>query len=635
MAQDTNLNTLIINKMTKAQYNAAEKSDSELYMVTDETYYTADEVDQKLANVSVDLSGYAKETYVDQKVADLVGSSPDTLNTLNELASALGNDPNFATTITNQLATKADKSYVDETALKNSLPQININKPSKNGTTNTATNTYAKALARKTIDSSVEGLTKVNYSLDTQNYIFYFADDEHDTTQLQDDIYLYNSLDKTNFYKPLLANNSYILMFDGGKKYCYLRLICHSIPDNSDFNITIKYIDFDSIDPMIKMVPDVESSLAYNKTKTITVNEDIIQNYSSEDDYDIMMDVPLGYMPYSNTGVQVKCNNTNFYFKIVYDDTLTFPSKSGTIALQEDVDLKANTADLAQVATTGSFTDLNNIPSIPSVETTATENSTNAISSGYVYTLEDKLTNGTDGYKVMTAEYADNVPVISTNISTDAESDIKTTSPKAVKSYVDGNVVANPTLTGSETSLTSIGIGGTNFSVGGSSGGGLDFSNITPIVGTWNAANSWYSTYKVSFTVNKKYSGWYKGTSQTYDLSEYISNGAKALYVGCARFDDDSSNNTKYSQDVGTPDASSANNYHTNYGWKMIPLNIPFTTTELLASFKNSQGLALAFLQAEYNPTTKKIDMYVNGYNTSSGSGESSWYAHYFILAIY
>ena len=43
----------------------------------------------------------------------------------------------------------------------------------------------------------------------------------------------------------------------------------------------------------------------------------------------------------------------------------------------------------------------------------------------------------------MTAEYADNVPVISTNISTDADSDIKTTSPKAVKSYVDtitGNI---------------------------------------------------------------------------------------------------------------------------------------------------------------------------------------------------
>lgn len=481
MAQDTNLNTLIINKMTKEQYNAAEKSDSELYMVTDETYYTADEVDQKLANVSANLTGYAKETYVDQKVADLVGSSPDTLNTLNELASALGNDPNFATTITNQLAQKADKSYVDETAYKNSLPQISLNKPSKNGTTNTATQTYAKALARKTIKTESISAPTILYELSTTASKFYFADDEHDATQLQNyDYVLYNKMDKENFRKLSVAASNTTLQFNGGKKYCYLRLICRSVPHDPDYSITINYIDYNSSNPMIKIY-DAESSLAYNKTKTVTINENIIQNYSSEYTYDVMMDIPLGYMPYNNTGVEVIPTSTDVYFKIVYDDTLIFPDKSGTIALQEDVDLKANTADLAQVATTGSFTDLNNIPSIPSVETTATENSTNAISSGYVYTLEDKLTNGTGGYKVMTAEYADNVPVISTNISTDSESDIKTTSPKAVKSYVDGNVVANPTLTGSETSLTSIGIGGTNFSVGGSSGGGLDFSNVEEI----------------------------------------------------------------------------------------------------------------------------------------------------------
>ena len=502
MAQDTNLNTLIINKMTKAQYNAAEKSDSELYMVTDETYYTADEVDQKLANVSVDLSGYAKETYVDQKVADLVGSSPDTLNTLNELASALGNDPNFATTITNQLAQKADKSYVDETAYKNSLPQISLNKPSKSGTTNTATQTYAKALARKTIETESISAPTILYELSTTASKFYFADDEHDVTQLQNyDYVLYNKMDKENFRKLVVASST-TLQFNGGKKYCYLRLICRSVPHDPDYSITINYIDYNSSDPMIK-ITDSEYSLAYNKTKTVTINENIIQNYSSEYTYDVMMDIPLGYMPYNGTGVEVIPTSRDVYFKIVYDDTLIFPDKSGTIALQEDVDLKANTADLAQVAKTGSFTDLNNIPSIPSVETTATENSTNAISSGYVYTLEDKLTNGTGGYKVMTAEYADNVPVISTNISTDAESDIKTTSPKAVKSYVDGNVVANPTLTGSETSLTSIGIGGTNFSVGGSSGGGYDFSNITPIVGTWDATNLWYSIDKLVKKIKK------------------------------------------------------------------------------------------------------------------------------------
>ena len=41
------------------------------------------------------------------KIADLVDSSPGTLDTLNELAAALGDDPNFATTMTNALAAKA------------------------------------------------------------------------------------------------------------------------------------------------------------------------------------------------------------------------------------------------------------------------------------------------------------------------------------------------------------------------------------------------------------------------------------------------------------------------------------------------------------------------------------------------
>lgn len=36
----------------------------------------------------------------------LVGAAPGTLNTLNELAAALGNDPNFATTIASNLADK-------------------------------------------------------------------------------------------------------------------------------------------------------------------------------------------------------------------------------------------------------------------------------------------------------------------------------------------------------------------------------------------------------------------------------------------------------------------------------------------------------------------------------------------------
>ncbi len=49
----------------------------------------------------------ATTAYVTTAIANLADSAPDTLNTLNELAAALGDDANFSTTITNSIATKA------------------------------------------------------------------------------------------------------------------------------------------------------------------------------------------------------------------------------------------------------------------------------------------------------------------------------------------------------------------------------------------------------------------------------------------------------------------------------------------------------------------------------------------------
>jgi predicted heme/steroid binding protein len=56
--------------------------------------------------VSYDNATYATESYVTTAVANLVNSAPSTLDTLNELATALGNDANFATTITTSIGTK-------------------------------------------------------------------------------------------------------------------------------------------------------------------------------------------------------------------------------------------------------------------------------------------------------------------------------------------------------------------------------------------------------------------------------------------------------------------------------------------------------------------------------------------------
>ncbi len=80
--------------------------------VTDTTNVTAAGalMDSELTDLAgvkaVTISDLATETYVDTAVSNLVDSSPATLNTLNELADALGDDANFSTTVTNSIATK-------------------------------------------------------------------------------------------------------------------------------------------------------------------------------------------------------------------------------------------------------------------------------------------------------------------------------------------------------------------------------------------------------------------------------------------------------------------------------------------------------------------------------------------------
>jgi hypothetical protein len=60
-----------------------------------------------------DWNAKATTAYVDGKIAALVDSAPETLDTLSELAEALGNDPNFAATVSNQIGNKLAKSQLD------------------------------------------------------------------------------------------------------------------------------------------------------------------------------------------------------------------------------------------------------------------------------------------------------------------------------------------------------------------------------------------------------------------------------------------------------------------------------------------------------------------------------------------
>ena len=82
------------------------------------------------------LAELASFGYVDNKVASLVNSAPQTLDTLNEIARALGNDPNFSTTILQLLGEKVDRDELVQSdwneTNENSLAFIK-NKPESMG----------------------------------------------------------------------------------------------------------------------------------------------------------------------------------------------------------------------------------------------------------------------------------------------------------------------------------------------------------------------------------------------------------------------------------------------------------------------------------------------------------------------
>lgn len=67
--------------------------------------YSNNPVQNKVVNAAIT----ATENYIDRQVAGVVDSAPTKLNTLNKLAEAIGDDPNFASTVSEQIQTLDNK----------------------------------------------------------------------------------------------------------------------------------------------------------------------------------------------------------------------------------------------------------------------------------------------------------------------------------------------------------------------------------------------------------------------------------------------------------------------------------------------------------------------------------------------
>tara|TARA_S200002703_G_C3801022_1_gene247562 strand:- start:1432 stop:2397 length:966 start_codon:yes stop_codon:yes gene_type:complete len=94
------------------------------------------------------------QSYVAAQVASVVDSAPAALDTLNELAAALGDDANFSTTVSNQIGIRSTNTYVNSTFSSNNYLQGQLS-TKLNSSSYTASDVLTKI---KTVDGSGSGL---------------------------------------------------------------------------------------------------------------------------------------------------------------------------------------------------------------------------------------------------------------------------------------------------------------------------------------------------------------------------------------------------------------------------------------------------------------------------------------------
>lgn len=102
-SDEVKLNTdkvALLKKKTQELFDETQRMTSHIQQAVGGDYYTKTEVNKKIA------------TEATEALKSLVGTAPRSLDTLQELATAMGNDPNFATTITTLIGTKTSLEQV-------------------------------------------------------------------------------------------------------------------------------------------------------------------------------------------------------------------------------------------------------------------------------------------------------------------------------------------------------------------------------------------------------------------------------------------------------------------------------------------------------------------------------------------
>lgn len=170
-AANTNKITITVSPYT---YNLLRQSDFDLAAEKNITITlsTANYIEDKRLG---DIANKADKTYVDEKVADLVDSAPETMDTLGELATALQENKDIVEVLDQAITVKADKTYVDE--LIANIPTESdimiINCPDGSIISHTFEEIIIAVNAGKTIYASIYGtiIAPLTYIADDNSYI--------------------------------------------------------------------------------------------------------------------------------------------------------------------------------------------------------------------------------------------------------------------------------------------------------------------------------------------------------------------------------------------------------------------------------------------------------------------------------
>lgn len=267
------------------------------------------------------LNSYATQTYVNTKISNLIDTAPATLDTLNDLALALNNDPNFATTIVTSLGEKANSADLAVVATSGSYADL-TNKPTIPTDVSDLTDTT------NLLSGGSGGVTSYNDLTDKPN-IPTDISDLTDTTNLLSSggVTSYNDLTD----KPTLGTAA--------------------ATDATAYATAAQGVKADTA-----VQPGSLSTVATSGSYSDLIDKPTIPSITG-----------LASETYVNTQISnlvdsapTTLNTLNELAAALGDDA------NFATTLTTSLGLKANTADLATVATTGSYNDLIDTPSLGS-----------------------------------------------------------------------------------------------------------------------------------------------------------------------------------------------------------------------------------------------------------------------------